>query len=799
MANLDSSWQASIIKLAQTGNSRAIAFWLNRYLVPQGVCAQVVNGTAGGLVIRVVCRQVPDGERLVRFICHRLCKLDSEAIQQVQITAQMVGATEMLWEKSARIIPPSARTQPEEKRQQAAQNGVVELAGNKVAVLGSPETGSAANLATNVYPFPSIVQGFQGSPQEEGRSGQSLINPSINPQSNPQLNPERTAARKPKRKSQNARSHQCKEPKNRGILSINQLPKNWTQLSEAWQYSWQPSMQGQMQTWRTDTLDLTDRTLCWLTRQKPTTRAALLGGSAVAAFLIGCSFELVGYYNNPDAFQRSKAALTKVLRSASTHSGSVTTAVERVSVIRQPVLNPDDPTVSLVFANSNTMTRLSPSQLKGVAPDGAIPPVSAVEAYHLADMLITNLNSPLSLTPMDQKSDGKPNPSSLASGIESDPEIERDSSLEPKSSESEINADQEASTESAAEGETEPLLLSEDMSESDDASISGNDAPEEERLLLGRSDPESASDGEDAPPEDNAHSFQPAKKVVPLMPQELLANGVDVVNLSSNTVMPESPAQLTHTMSLLKQNSIYAVGAGQNSVEARRPQIFDVKGQRIAYLGYADSSTYPVRGSTTGANVSVNDQMAADIKAIRDQVDWIVVSLNWNREVRAYPESWQVSLTHAAIDQGADLVVGYHPTVTQGAEVYNGRAIVYSLGDAIDEYSEKAVGNYDAAALKVTLKEHVMELDFLPIRVKKGRAELAKNGPKAAIMEYLKQASSLFDHPLKPATSLNSQVRLSLPSAPDATMPTEPFINYPESPAADPSDPADSADQKESP
>lgn len=50
-------------------------------------------------------------------------------------------------------------------------------------------------------------------------------------------------------------------------------------------------------------------------------------------------------------------------------------------------------------------------------------------------------------------------------------------------------------------------------------------------------------------------------------------------------------------------------------------------------------------------------------------------------ELDYYPEADQVALAHAAIDAGAHLVIGHHPHVLQGIELYNGRYIVYSLGN----------------------------------------------------------------------------------------------------------------------
>ncbi len=728
MANADSSWETSVVKLAQAGNSRAIAFWMNRYLVPQGICAQVATEATGYLQVRIVCRQVPDSDRIVRFICHRLCKLDSDMIRQVHITAQLVGSPAILWEKSARILPPSER-----QASQKQSNG------------------------NNLYPFPQIPDSAEPSAPVVVPIPESTAAQPVQP-SQSVKGKGRPVASLSAKKSSRKRQFPAKSASVKSTLakSAQTLPKRSALFSPSWQTDWQHRFSHL----RTASLDLTDRSLHWFTHQKPATRAFMLGGSAVAAFLIGCSFELVGYYADPSAFSQSKATLTGILRSVPVPSGSVKTAADRVSIIRQPVLNPEDPSISLVFSNRATLTRLSPSQLTlppATDQSAPAPLVTNIETYRLSDMLITNLDNPLSLTPAVGKKETK---AGLGSVGESD-------DSETRSAAATDSSDTAATDTAAGDVEARPAE-GESSGESSTAATPSEETGEET----------AASDFSD----DSSEKSDAEKKAMPLMPQELLANGVDVVNIANDAVMADGASQLTDTLSLLQQNNIHAVGAGQTLADARRPQVFEVKGKRIAYLGYSDSSPHAVGETSAGVNVGVSQQMAEDIKAIRDQVDWIVVNFDWNRELRAYPEDWQVSLAHAAIDQGADLVVGYHPTVTQGGEIYNGRAIVYSLGDSIDEYNSKQNGDYDVASLKVTLKDHMMELEFLPIQVRRGQAEVAKGDLGTKILQYVEQASSLFDHPLRSPTSLNSQLRLSLPSAPDTEMPTDPFISYPESP-----------------
>ncbi len=65
----------------------------------------------------------------------------------------------------------------------------------------------------------------------------------------------------------------------------------------------------------------------------------------------------------------------------------------------------------------------------------------------------------------------------------------------------------------------------------------------------------------------------------------------------------------------------------------------------------------------------------------QENVSLILACCHWGIESTYYPESYQMELGHKCIDWGADLVVGCHPHVLQGVEKYNGKYILYSLGN----------------------------------------------------------------------------------------------------------------------
>lgn len=239
----------------------------------------------------------------------------------------------------------------------------------------------------------------------------------------------------------------------------------------------------------------------------------------------------------------------------------------------------------------------------------------------------------------------------------------------------------------------------------------------------------------------------------------LTHGGVDIVNLANNHAMDYREAGLQDTLNTLEQAGIHAVGAGMDVTEARRPEILEVKGQRIAYFGYYTADYHAAGAGVAGTNHGLEDRIAEDIKAVRDEVDWIVVNFHWGVELANYPEIWQSELAYFTIDQGADVVVGHHPHVLQGAEIYRGRPIAYSLGNFI--FGGNARSDYDTAVLKVSLREKQMKVEFLPVEVRKYQPKVVKGERGDRILEHIDMLSGIFDEPMNSPMILdvrNSQV-----------------------------------------
>lgn len=111
-------------------------------------------------------------------------------------------------------------------------------------------------------------------------------------------------------------------------------------------------------------------------------------------------------------------------------------------------------------------------------------------------------------------------------------------------------------------------------------------------------------------------------------------------------------------------------------------------------LPYACNETVGVYETESGAkigfvSVSVVDNgrgvepyLENGIAQLRqEKADVILACCHWGQELTYYPNDYQRQLGRQCIDWGADLVVGSHPHVLQGVEAYQGKYILYSLGN----------------------------------------------------------------------------------------------------------------------
>jgi poly-gamma-glutamate capsule biosynthesis protein CapA/YwtB (metallophosphatase superfamily) len=194
--------------------------------------------------------------------------------------------------------------------------------------------------------------------------------------------------------------------------------------------------------------------------------------------------------------------------------------------------------------------------------------------------------------------------------------------------------------------------------------------------------------------------------------------GIDVVSTANNHAMDAEETGLLDTIEALERVGIGHAGTGRNLEEARRPFIIEREGIRIAFLAYAQfvnggasNFALPDRSGVAPMSPPI---IREDIRRVRDRVDLVVVSFHWSIENSQDTHPEDRSFAKAVVDAGADIVLGHHPHVPRGVEVYRGKPIVYSLGNLIFGHSHDYwVDNY---LVRLTLtRTGVTQVEILPV------------------------------------------------------------------------------------
>ena len=212
--------------------------------------------------------------------------------------------------------------------------------------------------------------------------------------------------------------------------------------------------------------------------------------------------------------------------------------------------------------------------------------------------------------------------------------------------------------------------------------------------------------------------------------------GIDVVSCAGNHCLDYGYEALFDTFRLLDAAGIRRCGAGEQLTEALDPAILQAGDHRVAFIaassilpeGYAAQhekpGCAPMRAFTVYEAIEPDQpgtparvrtfphaedlsNLVRQISAARQIADVVIVSLHWGIHMTPFVlADYQITTARKLIDAGADAILGHHPHILKGVDLYRNRPIFYSLGNfAIGQPHE-----WDPAILRAPSFKHLIEL-----------------------------------------------------------------------------------------
>ncbi|MEO9322198.1 CapA family protein [Nocardioides sp. C4-1] len=168
-------------------------------------------------------------------------------------------------------------------------------------------------------------------------------------------------------------------------------------------------------------------------------------------------------------------------------------------------------------------------------------------------------------------------------------------------------------------------------------------------------------------------------------------SGVDVVSIANNHGADYGVAGLRESLRIAEDSPVAVVGAGRDVAEAFTPYRTEVRGIGVSVLA-ADASPResadPVWAVGPGTGPGLATARTSDLRPVVAAVraadalgDVVVVYLHWGEEQESCPTTGQRQIARALADAGADVVVGTHAHVLQGAGLLGETSVAYGLGN----------------------------------------------------------------------------------------------------------------------
>ena len=199
-----------------------------------------------------------------------------------------------------------------------------------------------------------------------------------------------------------------------------------------------------------------------------------------------------------------------------------------------------------------------------------------------------------------------------------------------------------------------------------------------------------------------------------------------LVCLANNHIIDNGNLGLKKTIYNLKKYKIHHIGADISQRKIYKPFLFKKNNQKIAIINTSEGEEANEKyNNHIGASDIDSYKVIDQIRSYKRKGYLIIIIAHAGVEYIPVPPPYIKDIFKNFAEEGADLVVGHHPHVSQGFEIYKNTPIFYSLGNFTMWKKNLRKNCYHSFFLNIEVQNNKLScINLIPFQIKKNGLNL---------------------------------------------------------------------------
>lgn len=221
----------------------------------------------------------------------------------------------------------------------------------------------------------------------------------------------------------------------------------------------------------------------------------------------------------------------------------------------------------------------------------------------------------------------------------------------------------------------------------------------------------------------------------------------EIATLANNHVFDYGTNAFNETRTLLDQNQIQYLGAGDDLNSATAPLVVTSNTIRLGLINFSEGEDLTAAGEKAGVSGWDPDRVISVIQTLKQDVHAIIVICHAGVEYIPYPPPYVATTFQRIADAGADLIIGHHPHVPQGIQVHQQVPICYSLGNFAFYQPVDLVWRKLGYFVKAGFNENgLTHIRLVPYEILDEKLRLLKSEKHRWFLKKLRELSAALDN-----------------------------------------------------